>query len=154
MCYCMHYIFNNNFFFLLLQILTGHKNEVWFVQFSNNGEYLASSSNDCTAIIWKVSCCCNLMKYFFQLYKIHRILIASLEMPICFSSQYVREKSVSKLTSIYINCNLGSFHGKPSLNIIQIEWKRIYLFIILFKWLEICVIHLLSLMGQCFGAQE
>ncbi|RDX91282.1 WD repeat-containing protein 26 [Mucuna pruriens] len=35
-------------------ILTGHKNEVWFVQFSNNGEYLASSSNDCTAIIWKV----------------------------------------------------------------------------------------------------
>ncbi|XP_054819630.1 WD repeat-containing protein WDS homolog isoform X3 [Prosopis cineraria] len=36
------------------QILTGHKNEVWFVQFSNNGEYLASSSNDCTAIIWKV----------------------------------------------------------------------------------------------------
>ncbi|KAL2344941.1 hypothetical protein Fmac_006226 [Flemingia macrophylla] len=36
------------------QILNGHKNEVWFVQFSNNGEYLASSSNDCTAIIWKV----------------------------------------------------------------------------------------------------
>ncbi|XP_027363385.1 WD repeat-containing protein WDS homolog isoform X2 [Abrus precatorius] len=36
------------------QILTGHKNEVWFVQFSNNGEHLASSSNDCTAIIWKV----------------------------------------------------------------------------------------------------
>lgn len=36
------------------QILTGHKNEVWFVQFSNSGDYLASSSNDCTAIIWKV----------------------------------------------------------------------------------------------------
>ncbi|KAK7267479.1 hypothetical protein RIF29_20153 [Crotalaria pallida] len=36
------------------QILTGHRNEVWFVQFSNNGEYLASSSNDCTSIIWKV----------------------------------------------------------------------------------------------------
>ncbi|XP_061368607.1 WD repeat-containing protein WDS homolog [Gastrolobium bilobum] len=36
------------------QILTGHRNEVWFVQFSNNGEHLASSSNDCTAIIWKV----------------------------------------------------------------------------------------------------
>ncbi|CAK9140840.1 unnamed protein product [Ilex paraguariensis] len=35
-------------------ILTNHKNEVWFVQFSNNGEYLASSSSDCTAIIWKV----------------------------------------------------------------------------------------------------
>lgn len=40
--------------FLLLQILTEHKNEVWFVQFSNNGEYLASSSSDCSAIIWKV----------------------------------------------------------------------------------------------------
>lgn len=36
------------------QVLTGHRNEVWFVQFSNNGEYLASSSYDCTAIIWKV----------------------------------------------------------------------------------------------------
>uniref|UniRef100_A0A5B7BKJ8 Putative WD repeat-containing protein 26 n=1 Tax=Davidia involucrata TaxID=16924 RepID=A0A5B7BKJ8_DAVIN len=37
-----------------VQILADHKNEVWFVQFSNNGEYLASSSSDCTAIIWKV----------------------------------------------------------------------------------------------------
>ncbi|KAL2507857.1 transducin family protein/WD-40 repeat family protein [Forsythia ovata] len=37
-----------------IQILTNHKNEVWFVQFSNNGQYLASSSSDCTAIIWKV----------------------------------------------------------------------------------------------------
>ncbi|XP_057508979.1 WD repeat-containing protein WDS homolog [Actinidia eriantha] len=37
-----------------IQILTDHKNEVWFVQFSNSGEYLASSSCDCTAIIWKV----------------------------------------------------------------------------------------------------
>ncbi|KAL6982544.1 hypothetical protein U1Q18_040994 [Sarracenia purpurea var. burkii] len=37
-----------------IQILTDHKNEVWFVQFSNNGEFLASSSRDCTAIIWKV----------------------------------------------------------------------------------------------------
>ncbi|GAB2281871.1 hypothetical protein Dimus_016433 [Dionaea muscipula] len=37
-----------------VQILTEHKNEVWFVQFSNDGEYLASSSCDCTAIIWKV----------------------------------------------------------------------------------------------------
>ncbi|XP_010522523.1 PREDICTED: WD repeat-containing protein 26 [Tarenaya hassleriana] len=37
-----------------VQILAAHKNEVWFVQFSNNGEYLASSSSDCTAIIWKV----------------------------------------------------------------------------------------------------
>ncbi|KAH9624346.1 hypothetical protein KSS87_012409 [Heliosperma pusillum] len=37
-----------------LQILTAHQNEVWFVQFSNGGKYLASSSSDCTAIIWKV----------------------------------------------------------------------------------------------------
>ncbi|KAI4349321.1 hypothetical protein L6164_009923 [Bauhinia variegata] len=37
-----------------IQILTEHKHEVWFVQFSNNGHYLASSSYDCTAIIWKV----------------------------------------------------------------------------------------------------
>ncbi|GAB4830128.1 hypothetical protein Ancab_019770 [Ancistrocladus abbreviatus] len=36
------------------EVLTEHKNEVCFVQFSNNGEYLASSSSDCTAIIWKV----------------------------------------------------------------------------------------------------
>ncbi|KAL6499556.1 hypothetical protein OROGR_027466 [Orobanche gracilis] len=36
------------------QVLTYHRNEVWFVQFSNKGEYLASSSSDCTAIIWKV----------------------------------------------------------------------------------------------------
>ncbi|XP_058101411.1 WD repeat-containing protein WDS homolog [Magnolia sinica] len=38
-----------------VQILDQHENEVWFVQFSNNGEYLASSSSDCTAIIWTVS---------------------------------------------------------------------------------------------------
>ncbi|KAI5016350.1 hypothetical protein ZWY2020_006201 [Hordeum vulgare] len=36
------------------QILCAHKNEVWFVRFSNDGNYLASSSSDCTAIIWKV----------------------------------------------------------------------------------------------------
>ncbi|CAL9167559.1 unnamed protein product [Musa hybrid cultivar] len=37
------------------QILYDHKNEVWFVQFSHNGDYLASSSRDCTAIIWAVN---------------------------------------------------------------------------------------------------
>ncbi|KAK8969772.1 Coatomer subunit beta'-2 [Platanthera guangdongensis] len=36
------------------QTLYDHRNEVWVVQFSNNGEYLASASSDCTAIIWKV----------------------------------------------------------------------------------------------------
>lgn len=41
-------------FFIFVQILTNHQNEVWSVQFSNDGEYLASSSSDCTAIIWKV----------------------------------------------------------------------------------------------------
>ncbi|CAL9242094.1 unnamed protein product [Arabidopsis halleri] len=37
-----------------VQILMAHKNEVWFVQFSNSGKYLATASSDCTAIIWKV----------------------------------------------------------------------------------------------------
>ncbi|KAJ0967441.1 hypothetical protein J5N97_024358 [Dioscorea zingiberensis] len=37
-----------------VQTLDAHKNEVWFVQFSNAGEYLASSSKDCTAIIWEI----------------------------------------------------------------------------------------------------
>ncbi|CAN4093425.1 unnamed protein product [Withania somnifera] len=36
------------------QILTNHTNEVWYVQFSNNGNYLASSSSDNTAIIWEL----------------------------------------------------------------------------------------------------
>jgi WD40 repeat protein len=38
----------------LLQILREHRDEVWFLQFSNNGKYLASASNDKSAIIWKV----------------------------------------------------------------------------------------------------
>ncbi|KAI9114198.1 hypothetical protein K1719_014848 [Acacia pycnantha] len=37
-----------------LQVLEGHDDEVWFVQFSHNGKYLASSSNDRSAIIWEV----------------------------------------------------------------------------------------------------
>ncbi|KAG5064628.1 hypothetical protein AAZX31_02G266100 [Glycine max] len=37
-----------------LQILEAHDDEVWFVQFSHNGKYLASASNDRTAIIWVV----------------------------------------------------------------------------------------------------
>ena len=31
-----------------------HDDEVWFLQFSHDGRYLASSSKDCTAIIWEV----------------------------------------------------------------------------------------------------
>ncbi|XP_037457228.1 WD repeat-containing protein 26 homolog [Triticum dicoccoides] len=38
----------------VLQVLCAHSDEVWFLQFSNNGKYLASASNDKTAVIWKV----------------------------------------------------------------------------------------------------
>ncbi|KAK6142394.1 hypothetical protein DH2020_022742 [Rehmannia glutinosa] len=37
-----------------LQILQEHSDEVWFLQFSHNGKYLASSSGDCLVIIWEV----------------------------------------------------------------------------------------------------
>ncbi|CAI9772581.1 unnamed protein product [Fraxinus pennsylvanica] len=37
-----------------LQILQEHSDEVWFLQFSHNGKYLASSSRDCLVIIWEV----------------------------------------------------------------------------------------------------
>ncbi|KAG0477070.1 hypothetical protein HPP92_013911 [Vanilla planifolia] len=37
-----------------LQILQGHDGEVWFLQFSHDGKYLASSSNDRAVIIWEV----------------------------------------------------------------------------------------------------
>ncbi|KAE8724860.1 Transducin family protein / WD-40 repeat family protein isoform 2 [Hibiscus syriacus] len=37
-----------------LQILQAHRDEVWFLKFSHNGRYLASSSNDQSAIIWEV----------------------------------------------------------------------------------------------------
>ncbi|MBA0614466.1 hypothetical protein Godav_014761, partial [Gossypium davidsonii] len=35
------------------KILQAHTDEVWFLQFSHNGKYLASSSNDQSAIIWE-----------------------------------------------------------------------------------------------------
>mmetsp|Transcript_20610 Transcript_20610/g.24748 ORF Transcript_20610/g.24748 Transcript_20610/m.24748 type:complete len:637 (-) Transcript_20610:656-2566(-) len=37
------------------QVLEDHTDEVWYLQFSHNGEYLASASKDNTAIIWKVN---------------------------------------------------------------------------------------------------
>ncbi|KAG6591828.1 WD repeat-containing protein 26 homolog isoform X1 [Cucurbita moschata] len=37
-----------------LQVLQDHSDEVWFLQFSHNGKYLASSSSDRSAIIWEV----------------------------------------------------------------------------------------------------
>lgn len=36
------------------QILDAHNDEVWFVQFSHDGKYLATASKDQTAIIWEV----------------------------------------------------------------------------------------------------
>ncbi|KAL5542985.1 hypothetical protein UlMin_010695 [Ulmus minor] len=38
----------------VFQILQGHSDEVWFLQFSHNGKYLASSSKDQSTIIWEV----------------------------------------------------------------------------------------------------
>ncbi|KAJ0657445.1 putative transcription factor WD40-like family [Helianthus annuus] len=38
----------------MLQILQEHQDEVWYLQFSHNGKYLASSSSDNSAIIWEV----------------------------------------------------------------------------------------------------
>ncbi|XP_055802168.1 WD repeat-containing protein 26 homolog [Solanum dulcamara] len=37
-----------------LQILQEHTDEVWFLEFSHNGKYLASSSADCSVIVWEV----------------------------------------------------------------------------------------------------
>ncbi|KAG6624068.1 WD repeat-containing protein 26 homolog [Carya illinoinensis] len=37
-----------------LQILQEHTDEVWFLEFSHDGKYLASSSKDQSAIIWEV----------------------------------------------------------------------------------------------------
>ncbi|KVH95852.1 WD repeat-containing protein 26 homolog [Cynara cardunculus var. scolymus] len=37
-----------------VQILQDHHDEVWYLQFSQNGKYLASSSSDNSAIIWEV----------------------------------------------------------------------------------------------------
>lgn len=36
------------------QVLHGHEDEVWFLQFSHGGKFLASSSKDRSAIIWEV----------------------------------------------------------------------------------------------------
>ncbi|XP_076926141.1 WD repeat-containing protein 26 homolog [Bidens hawaiensis] len=38
-----------------VQILHDHRDEVWYLKFSKNGKYLASSSSDCSAIIWEVN---------------------------------------------------------------------------------------------------
>ncbi|KAI3498023.1 hypothetical protein L1887_33716 [Cichorium endivia] len=38
-----------------VQILQEHNDEVWYLQYSKNGKYLASSSSDNSAIIWEVN---------------------------------------------------------------------------------------------------
>ncbi|KAL9992043.1 putative transcription factor WD40-like family [Helianthus debilis subsp. tardiflorus] len=38
-----------------VQILHDHRYEVWYLKFSKNGKYLASSSSDHSAIIWEVN---------------------------------------------------------------------------------------------------
>ncbi|XP_076885275.1 WD repeat-containing protein 26 homolog [Bidens hawaiensis] len=38
-----------------VQVLHDHRDEVWYLKFSKNGKYLASSSSDCSAIIWEVN---------------------------------------------------------------------------------------------------
>ncbi|KAJ7960603.1 WD repeat-containing protein 26-like [Quillaja saponaria] len=52
--YSVHNCRNNKIPARTLQILHAHDGEVWFVQFSHNGKYLASSSNDQSTIIWEV----------------------------------------------------------------------------------------------------
>ena len=45
------------------QILEGHQDEVWYLQFSHEGKYLASASNDRSAIIWEVSLAVCILAY-------------------------------------------------------------------------------------------
>ncbi|KAK9749710.1 hypothetical protein RND81_02G145300 [Saponaria officinalis] len=52
--YADHHCGKNNIPSHTSQILEGHQDEVWFLQFSHKGKYLASASNDRSAIIWEV----------------------------------------------------------------------------------------------------
>eukprot|EP00252_Welwitschia_mirabilis_P010185 TRINITY_DN23353_c0_g1_i1.p1 TRINITY_DN23353_c0_g1~~TRINITY_DN23353_c0_g1_i1.p1 ORF type:complete len:579 (-),score=101.75 TRINITY_DN23353_c0_g1_i1:159-1895(-) len=49
-----------------IQELESHDDEVWFLQFSNNGKYIASASKNCTAIIWEI----NEDNQFFSKYRL------------------------------------------------------------------------------------
>ncbi|RPB03597.1 WD40 repeat-like protein [Choiromyces venosus 120613-1] len=50
--YTDHHCDRNQFPLSTVEILTDHKDEVWFVQFSNDGTRLATGSKDHTVIIW------------------------------------------------------------------------------------------------------
>lgn len=50
--YTDHHCDRNQFPLSTVEILTDHKDEVWFVQFSNDGARLATGSKDHTVIIW------------------------------------------------------------------------------------------------------
>ncbi|KMT09105.1 hypothetical protein BVRB_6g132130 [Beta vulgaris subsp. vulgaris] len=52
--YTDHHCGRDNIPSRTLQILEGHQDEVWYLQFSHNGKYLASACNDGSAIIWEV----------------------------------------------------------------------------------------------------
>ncbi|XP_074308974.1 WD repeat-containing protein 26 homolog [Silene latifolia] len=52
--YADHHCGKNNIPSHTSQILEEHQDEVWFLQFSHKGKYLASASNDRSAIIWEV----------------------------------------------------------------------------------------------------
>ncbi|KAL0691988.1 hypothetical protein Bca4012_059168 [Brassica carinata] len=49
-----HYCDDQNIPSETLQILSEHTDEVWFLTFSHDGKYLASSSKDKTAILWEM----------------------------------------------------------------------------------------------------
>lgn len=50
--YSDHKCDRNQFPLATVQVLKDHSDEVWFVQFSNDGTRLATSSKDNTVIIW------------------------------------------------------------------------------------------------------
>lgn len=50
--YSDHVCDRNQFPLATVKILSNHRDEVWFVQFSNDGTQLATGGKDSTVIIW------------------------------------------------------------------------------------------------------